>query len=154
MLEYWQRNNTHFIAKYTRISKYHMKVSTAVLAVVVEVKSTIRAWMCLTSQNVTRRASAAEVCLSHTCSLLSLLYLSNRVHLTLFNQIFLPPTYSPALIYFGRERYWWVTCNYPTVLSQKNRNRNRKSTTYAFCWLKSVLHEEKRREQENQNVGR
>jgi hypothetical protein len=36
--------------------------------------------------------------------------------LTLSNPIFLPPTYSPALIYFGRERGWWVTCNYPTVL--------------------------------------
>jgi hypothetical protein len=29
--------------------------------------------------------------------------------LTLSNPIFLPPTYSPALIYFGRERGWWVT---------------------------------------------
>jgi hypothetical protein len=57
----------------------------------------------------------------------------------------------PALIYFGRERGWWVTCNYPTV--SKEKNRNRKSTTCAICWLKSVLHEEKRREQENHNVG-
>jgi hypothetical protein len=66
--------------------------------------------------------------------------------LTLSNTIFLPPAYSPALIYFGRERGWWITC-YPTVL--KDKNRNRKSTTCAICWLKSVLHEEKRREQEN-----
>jgi hypothetical protein len=65
--------------------------------------------------------------------------------LTLSNPIFLPPTYSPALIYFGQERVWWVTCNYPTVL--KDKNRNRKSTTCAICWLKSVLHEEKRREE-------
>jgi hypothetical protein len=36
--------------------------------------------------------------------------------LTLSNPIFLPPAYSPALIYFGRERDWWITCNYPTVL--------------------------------------
>jgi hypothetical protein len=69
--------------------------------------------------------------------------------LTLSNPIFLPPAFSPALIYFGRERGWWITCNYPTVLKEKNR----KSTTCAICWLKSVLHEEKRREQENYNVG-
>jgi hypothetical protein len=69
--------------------------------------------------------------------------------LTLPNPIFLPPSYSPALIYFGRERGWWVTCNYPTVLKEKNINRNRKNTTCAICWLKSVLHEEKRGEQEN-----
>jgi hypothetical protein len=66
---------------------------------------------------------------------------------TLSNPIFLPPAYSPALIDFGRERGWWVTCNYHTVL--KDKNINRKSTTCAICWLKSVLHEEKRREQEN-----
>jgi hypothetical protein len=73
------------------------------------------------------------------------------IALTLSNPIFLPPAYSPALIYFGRERGWWITCNYPTVL--KNKNRNRKSTTCGICLLKSVLHEEKRREQENHNVG-
>jgi hypothetical protein len=65
--------------------------------------------------------------------------------------MFLPPAYSPALIYFERERGWWVTCNYPTVLKEKIINR--KSTTCAICWLKSVLREEKRREQENHNVG-
>jgi hypothetical protein len=70
--------------------------------------------------------------------------------LTLSNPIFLPPAYSPALIYFGQERGRWVTCNYPTVLKEKNRN----STTCAVCGLKSVLHEEKCREQENHNVGR
>jgi hypothetical protein len=36
--------------------------------------------------------------------------------LTLSNPIFLPPAYSPARIYFGQERGWWITCNYPTVL--------------------------------------
>jgi hypothetical protein len=71
--------------------------------------------------------------------------------LTLSNPIFLPPSYSPALIYFGREEGWWITCNYLTVLKEKNINRNRKSTTCAMCWLKSVLHEEKRWEQENHN---
>jgi hypothetical protein len=48
-------------------------------------------------------------------------------HLTLSNLIFLPPTYSPALIYFGQVRGWWITCNYPTLLKEKNINR--KSTT-------------------------
>jgi hypothetical protein len=77
---------------------------------------------------------------------------SNRFSwsLTLSNPIFLPHAYSLALIYFGRARGWWVACNYPTV--NKEKNRNRKSTTCAICWLKSVLHEEKRREQENHNV--
>jgi hypothetical protein len=70
-------------------------------------------------------------------------------NLILSNQIFLPPAYSPALIYFWRERVWRIICNYPTVLKEKNINRKRKSTIYAICWLKSVLHEEKRREQEN-----
>jgi hypothetical protein len=51
--------------------------------------------------------------------------------LTLSNPFFLPPTYSPALIYFGRETGWWVTCNYPTVLKEKNINR--KSTTCVIC---------------------
>jgi hypothetical protein len=72
--------------------------------------------------------------------------------LTLSNQIFLPPAYSPALNYFGLERGYWITCNYPTDLKKKNRNR--KSTPCAICWLKSILHEEKRREKENHNVGR
>jgi hypothetical protein len=71
-----------------------------------------------------------------------------EMYLTLSIPIFLPHAYSPALIYFGWERGWWITCNYPTVLKQKNG----KSTTCAICWLKSVLHEEKRREQENHNV--
>jgi hypothetical protein len=77
---------------------------------------------------------------------------SNKVLvlLTLSNPIFLPPAYSPALNYFGQERGWWITCNYPTVLKEKNINI--KSTTCAICWLKSVLHEEKHREQEN-HVG-
>jgi hypothetical protein len=66
------------------------------------------------------------------------------------NPIFLPTAYSPALIYFGRERGWWVTCNYPKVLKEKNR----KITTCAICWPKSVLHEEKRRDQKNHNVER
>jgi hypothetical protein len=76
-----------------------------------------------------------------------------EVHLTLSKPIFLPPAYSPALIYFGRERGLWIPCNYPTVLKEKNRNTKRKSTTCPICWLKSILHEETRREQEIYNVG-
>jgi hypothetical protein len=45
--------------------------------------------------------------------------------LTLSNPIFLPTAYSPALIYFGRERGWWITCNYPAVLKEKNRETER-----------------------------
>jgi hypothetical protein len=40
--------------------------------------------------------------------------------LTLSNPSFLPAAYSPALICFGRERGCWITCNYPTVLKEKN----------------------------------
>jgi hypothetical protein len=32
----------------------------------------------------------------------------------------MPTAYSPALIWFERERGWWITCNYPTVLKEKN----------------------------------
>jgi hypothetical protein len=39
----------------------------------------------------------------------------------------------------------WNTCNYPTVLKEKDINR--KNTTCAICWLKSVLHDKKRWEQ-------
>jgi hypothetical protein len=73
--------------------------------------------------------------------------------LTLPNPIFLPPAHSPARIYFGRENVWWVTCNCLTGLKEKNINANRKSTTCAICWLKSVIHEEKRREKERHNIG-
>jgi hypothetical protein len=58
--------------------------------------------------------------LNPICHLLALLELtvfsmSAGLGLTLSNPIFLPPAYSLALIYFGRER-GWITCNYPTVL--------------------------------------
>ena len=92
-----------------------------------------------------------------TCSQSQLCFDLLRLNetLTLSNPIFLPTAYSPALIYCGRERGWWIT-----------------------CWLKSILYEEKCRtgsysgageqkqkkkcrtspdigaERENQNVGR
>jgi hypothetical protein len=60
--------------------------------------------------------------------------------LTLSNPIFLPPEYSPAPIYFGRERGWWITCNYPTVLKEKNRNRNRnRKSTACDIWRNPTL---------------
>jgi hypothetical protein len=69
-----------------------------------------------------------------TASFLSLLFTvvsrcmrfsSPTLHLTLSNPIFLPTTYSPTLICFGRERGWWITCNYPTVLKEKNIEKQR-----------------------------
>jgi hypothetical protein len=52
--------------------------------------------------------------------------LLRETKLTLSNPIFLPTAHSPALIYFGRERGWWITCNYPTVLKQtKHRETER-----------------------------
>jgi len=45
--------------------------------------------------------------------------------LTFSNPIFLPTAYSPTLIYFGWERGWWITCNYPTVLKEKNIEKHK-----------------------------
>jgi hypothetical protein len=45
--------------------------------------------------------------------------------LTLYNPIFLPTAYSPSLICFGRERCWLITCNYPTVLKEKNTEKQK-----------------------------
>jgi hypothetical protein len=50
---------------------------------------------------------------------LACIKLSLSLTLILSNPIFLPPAYSPALIYFGRERGWWITGNYPTILKEK-----------------------------------
>jgi len=47
------------------------------------------------------------------------------IQLTLSNPIFLPTAYSPALTYFGWERGWWITCNYPTVLKEKNTEKQK-----------------------------
>jgi hypothetical protein len=45
--------------------------------------------------------------------------------LALSNPIFLPTAYSPALICFDRERGWWITCNYPTVLKEKSTEKQK-----------------------------
>jgi hypothetical protein len=39
--------------------------------------------------------------------------------LTLSNPIFQPTACYRAVICFGRERGWWITYNYPTVLKEK-----------------------------------
>jgi hypothetical protein len=46
-------------------------------------------------------------------------------YLTLSNPIILPTAYSPALICFGRERGWWITCNYPTDLKERNMEKQK-----------------------------
>jgi hypothetical protein len=45
--------------------------------------------------------------------------------LTLSNPFFLRTAYFPALICFGRERDWWITCNYPTDLKEKNTKKQK-----------------------------
>jgi hypothetical protein len=52
-------------------------------------------------------------------AIISNLFLPHINTLILSNPIFLPPAYSQAIIYFWRERGWWVTCNYPTDLKEK-----------------------------------
>jgi len=61
------------------------------------------------------------------------------VILTLSNPIFLPTTYSPALIYFGRERGWWITCNYPMVLKEKNINMNSPDDFLIYFRLHKII---------------
>jgi hypothetical protein len=55
--------------------------------------------------------------------------------LTLYNPIFLPTAYFPALICFGRERGWWITCNYPTDLKEKNIEKQ-KEYNLRYLWTK------------------
>jgi hypothetical protein len=57
--------------------------------------------------------------------------------LTLSNPIFLPTAYSPALICSGQERGWWITCNYFTVLKEKNREKQKE---YNLCYLLAKVH--------------
>jgi hypothetical protein len=52
--------------------------------------------------------------LLHSCQKFTL-----EQYLTLSNPIFLSTAYSPVIICFGRERGWWITCDYPTVLNEK-----------------------------------
>jgi hypothetical protein len=52
--------------------------------------------------------------------------------LNLSNPIFLQTAYSPALICFGQEKGWWITFNYPTVLKEKNIEKQKK---YNLCYM-------------------
>jgi hypothetical protein len=56
--------------------------------------------------------------------------------LTLSNPVFLPPAYSPALIYFGQERGWWITCNYPTELKEKKNKQKLKEYSLRYLSAK------------------
>jgi hypothetical protein len=56
--------------------------------------------------------------------------------LTLSNPIFLPPANSPALIYFGRESGWWITCNYPTVLKGEKHKQKQKEYNLRYLLAK------------------
>jgi hypothetical protein len=60
-----------------------------------------------------------------------------NVVLTLSNPIFLPTAYSPALICFERERGWWITCNYPTVLKEENTEKQKE---YNLRYLLAKAH--------------
>jgi hypothetical protein len=56
--------------------------------------------------------------------------------LTLSNPIFLPPAYFPAVIYFGRERGWWVSCNYPAVLKREKHKQKQKEYNLRYLLAK------------------
>jgi hypothetical protein len=71
-------------------------------------------------QTVTESQVFSKAILKYSSGILNPYKLIGKSDLTLSNPIFLPPAYSSALIYFGRERGWWVTCNYPTVLKEKS----------------------------------
>jgi hypothetical protein len=59
--------------------------------------------------------------------------------LKLSNPIFLPTAYSPALICFGWERGWWITCNYPTVLKEKNMEKQKEyNLRYLFAKVRTT----------------
>jgi hypothetical protein len=59
--------------------------------------------------------------------------------LTLSNPIFLPTAYSPALICFGRERGWWITCNYPAVLKEKTIEKQKEyNLRYLFAKVRTT----------------
>jgi hypothetical protein len=75
------------------------------------------------------------------CSYLSLegVLILDLVILTLSNPILLPPAYSPALVYFGWERGWWITCNYPTVLKEKNINMNSPDDYIIYFRLHKII---------------
>jgi hypothetical protein len=97
--------------------------------------------------------SLVNLCLSSTLTSTCLTISVHRLLLlTLSNPIFLPPAYSPALIYFGLERGWWITCPYymresvgQTPTAERENKHNKK-----MCRTSSDIGAE----QENHNVRR
>jgi hypothetical protein len=82
-------------------------------------------------------------------------------HWTLSYPILLPTAYSPALICFGRWRGWWITCNYPTVLKEKNMEKQEEYNLryllakFRTTWEKASDRLRQRAKKKNKNpVGR
>jgi hypothetical protein len=65
--------------------------------------------------------------------------LTLQMILTLSSPIFLPTAYSLAHICFGRERGWWITCNYPSVLEEKNIEKQKEyNLRYALAKVRTT----------------
>jgi hypothetical protein len=60
------------------------------------------------------------------------------VELTLSSPFFLPPAYSPAHIYFGQERGWWITCNDPTALKEKKHKQKEYNLRYLLAKVRTT----------------
>jgi hypothetical protein len=76
--------------------------------------NTATVWSCMWTETrkcitITEHFTGWNVCIFINTVLVS-------TTLTLSNPICLPTAYSPALICFR----WWITCNYPTVLKEKD----------------------------------
>jgi hypothetical protein len=72
-------------------------------------------WTAVSSKQlyaVTTHRAAYIHSYTYICNTCTLVFKTQNVFL-------LPPTYSLALIYFGLEGGWWITCNNPTVLKEK-----------------------------------
>jgi hypothetical protein len=92
----------------------------------------------------------------------SFVFWISQLHcLTLSNPIFPPTAYSPALICFGQERGWWIICNYPTVLKERNMEKQKEyNLRYLLAkirttWGKALDRFRQRANKRNKNrVGR
>jgi hypothetical protein len=109
-----------------------------------------------TASSLSSASSFVSLSVAHLNSGLPLLFLSSSyqfnyslrllvtspllhisISLTLSNQIFLPTAHSPTLICFGWERGWWITCNYPTILKEKNVDKHKE---YNLRYLLAKVH--------------
>jgi hypothetical protein len=84
------------------------------------------------SSTSNEKLSEARAAMVHKNRRVTILEIMQK--LTLSNPIFLPPAYSPALIYFGLERGWWNTCPYymrksvrQALTAERENKRNKKS---------------------------